>query len=272
MIAMKIRKAGKWVDVGNQLKVRKNGKWVDGTATMKTSSGSQVVSQKEYTKTYEATWTRSFYGTGAYKPRIRIAKWGDTLSHYALWYNTTVSNIVAMNKPIIKSPHVIYAGDRYVIGKNNLSGTLRPSYLAQGKHNGNRFNTNYGNRRSMIGFNTAQIRKDLAGAEIVKIELRLSRRKDSVGAKTATIVIGSHNNASAPSKFSENWYGQGHVRLDKNSTKWTTLDKWFGEYLKDNRIKGITIHSKNTGNSYLADLFGMGSTSYKPMLRITYKK
>lgn len=42
-----------------------------------------------------------------------IVKRGDTLSHIALWYNTTVDKIVKLNN--IKNPNLIYVGERLLI-------------------------------------------------------------------------------------------------------------------------------------------------------------
>ncbi|MFE9642119.1 hypothetical protein ACFYOC_24150 [Nocardiopsis alba] len=138
-----------------------------------------------------------------------------------------------------------------------------------------RYDSNGGTRYGKIGFNWSAIQSDLAGATINRVELRLSNQH-SYSAGGHTVRVGSHNNTSEPtgatsltgdfSRWTHSW--------NRGQTKWVTLPNSFGNQLRDNSMKGITIGRTDAGTQaeygYLRG--ASASTSLRPQLRITYTR
>lgn len=259
----------KWVD---NLPKRWNGsKWVDAVIRRWNGSKWEIISEQEYTTTWNATWTASFNGSSTSKITSRVAKWGDTVSHYALWWGATWNQIVNWNG--LRSPHIIYAGTRYIVQKGSLPRKRNSSgWMYQGQYTpSSKFDDRRGRQRSMIGFNHSDMRNKMKGAKIVKVEMYL-RSKHFYSTSGGSAVIGYHNASSNPSSFSEVKYNSKTQSYTKrNQGRWITLPKSVGEAIRDNKAKGITLNTNSTSTSRYGYFYGRGNGS-EPKLRITYKK
>lgn len=260
----------KWVDY---LPKRWNGsKWVDSVIKRWNGSKWETISEQTYTKTWKASWTSSYYGSSNSKVTSRVAKWGETVSHYALWHGSTWNQIVSWNG--LKSPHVIYAGRKYIVKKEKFPNRRNASgWMYQGRPSvADKFSNDLGRQRSMIGFSHSDIRKNLSGAKIEKVELYL-RSKHFHNSSGGEAVIGYHNSsASKPTSFSESKNGVKVQKFSKrNQGIWITLPKSVGESLRDNKAKGITLYANTNSLKRYGYFYGKGNGS-EPQLRITYKK
>ena len=110
-----------------------NGKWDTWVGWQYTSTGrvngiSGNVDRNQFTNGILLSNTSPIITPGNPNPPsyetsiIYIVKSGDTLSHIALRYGTTVSNIVALN-PQIRNPNLIYPGQQLTIKTNNNTST-----------------------------------------------------------------------------------------------------------------------------------------------------
>lgn len=260
----------RWVD---HLPQRWNGsKWVDSVVKRWNGRSWEVISEKEYVETWGAKWTSSYYGSSNSNVRTRVAKWGDTVSHYSQWYGATWNQIVSWNG--LRSPHIISEGVRYIIQKTSFPNRSNTGgWMYHGRESvADKFSSDYGRQRSMIGFNHDSIRSYTKGAKIVKVELYLrSRHWHYTSGGNAT--IGTHNSGSAtPSSFSETKHNVKTEKFSKrNEGKWITLPNSVGEALRDNKAKGLTLYGNTNSLSSYGYFYGKGKGS-EPKIRITYKK
>lgn len=138
-----------------------------------------------------------------------------------------------------------------------------------------RYSASGGTRYGKIGFNHSAIQSDLSGATINKIELRLSNMH-SYSSSGLTARIGSHNNASEPTGSTSltGDFNRWTFSWSKNQTKWVTLPNAFGNQLRDNTMKGITIGRTDAGTQGEYGYFrgASASASLRPQLKITYTK
>lgn len=260
----------KWVD---NLPKRWNGsKWVDAVIRRWSGSKWEIISEQTYTTTWKSTWTSSYYGSSNSKVTSRVAKWGETVSHYALWHGSTWNQIVNWNG--LKSPHVIYAGTRYIVQKAKFPNRRNTSgWMYQGRPSvANKFSNDLGRQRSMIGFNHSDMRSKLKGSKIEKVEVYL-RSKHFHNTSGGYAVIGQHNSSSVrPSRFSESKNNIKSQKYSKrNEGRWVTLPKSVGEAIRDNKAKGLTLYANTSSLSRYGYFYGQGNGS-EPQLRITYKK
>lgn len=260
----------KWVD--HLPRKRSGNSWVDAVVRRWTGSRWEIISEKEYTKTWKATWSSSYYGASNSQVITRKAKWGDTLSHYALWWNNSVSTIMSWNS-IIKSPHYIYEGTTYIVDKKPYPKRRNTSgWMYQGRYSPSRFQSDMGRQRAMVGFNDGDIRNNLKGAKIEKVEIYL-RNRHFWYANGGKAVIGYHNSSTdKPSSFSETKHGAKEQNYSKRSQgQWITMPDEFGELLRDNKAKGFTLYANTHDLKKYGYFYGVG-TSNPPQIRITYKK
>lgn len=148
------------------------------------------------------------------------------------------------------------------------------SYYGNEAHQGY-YSSDVGNRRSLIGFNSAQIKSDLSGATIksIKVTLYASHWYFNAG---GTAVIGTHDYTSRP----PTWAGS---RVDENrqqSSGWpkpgkrtVTLSNTIGDEFKSGLSTGIALGpGPSTNHEYYGKFAGIGSGSNTPTLTITYTK
>lgn len=261
----------KWVD--NLPKKWNGSKWVDASIKRWGSSGWEEIGRKRHVETWTARWTGSYNGASNTAVTTRVAKWGDTVSHYALWWGATWNQIVSWNG--LKSPHRIYEGVRYIVKKGSMPNVRYSSkWMYQGREQGGgRFDNDRGRQRSMIGFNYSSLREYLSGSEIEKVELYLESGHFH-STSGGTVVVGYHNLSatSTPNSFSEK---KNNVKSQKYSRRkqgqWIVLPKSVGEAIRDGEAKGITLNAHSDSSSRYGWFLGKGSGS-DPKLRITYKK
>lgn len=259
-----------WVEVSGLFQRWNGNSFEDATVRRWNGSSWEIISQREYTTTYRATWTGSYNGSGAYSTRVRTAVWGDTLSHYAVWYNTTVSQLTAWNQPFIRNPHRIYAGDRYTIARNPMGRRRNTNNIMYvGERSVNRLQNNHGRQSGMIGFNDAQIRSDLSGAEILRCEVFV--RCHSAHGNNVRAVFGYHNQSNVPGSFSETQYWAQSDTFTPGQGKWVQIPNSLGQRLRDGTARGVTLHANSSSNAYVGSFQGRGNNS-PPQLRITYRK
>jgi hypothetical protein len=130
-----------------------------------------------------------------------------------------------------------------------------------------------GNQRSLVGFDYATIRNDLAGATISKITLTAYAEHwwyNSGG----TAVIGTHNYTSKPSSWSDSRVNQNR----QTSSSWpraakrtVTLSTSIGNELRDGSTTGIAFGPGNSSDTIYYGKF-TGSGSNRPSITISYTK
>jgi hypothetical protein len=130
-----------------------------------------------------------------------------------------------------------------------------------------------GNMRSLIGFNDAQIRKDLAGRTILKVEFRMHYHhwwSNSGG----TAIIGWHNVVARPSSWNSAHVTPNRWRISgwkRGETKTISLGISVGSALKSGSIKGIAIGpAPNSTTQYYGRARGAGTT-LAPRLIIKFR-
>lgn len=113
------------------------------------------------------------------------------------------------------------------------------------------YSTHHGLRRVMLGFDDGQIRADLAGSSIVKVEVHaLNTHAHYNGG--VDIHWGGHNVDNPPGGFSavrRNVF-VNHWPKVGDGAYWRGAPLWFGRALRDNDIKGLTIEQPNGSNAY----------------------
>lgn len=113
----------------------------------------------------------------------------------------------------------------------------------------------HGNRRILVGFDTVQIRADLAGAVVRRVELTAvngsSRQRVGV-----TLHWGAHNAAVQPldwtavrrSAYVADWPQTG------TGEPWRNVPVWYGVEMQAGRVAGLTVHQPNGSDNYAGTL------------------
>jgi len=127
-----------------------------------------------------------------------------------------------------------------------------------------RYSSTHGERRVMFDLPDATIRSDLDGAVVRKAELRV-RNLHSYQNSGVDIHFGGHKSGSLPGSFSQSYNNvwSGHWPKVGGDT-WREIPKWFGQALRDDKIRGLTIDQPSTSVSY----YGLVHAGLD--LRITY--
>lgn len=260
----------KWIDF---LPKRWNGtKWDNGIVKRWNGTKWEIISEETHTTTWKATWSSSYYGSTNSKITSRIAKWGDTVSHYVMWFGVTMNQIISWNG--LKSPHIIFQNTKYIVKKERFPNRRNASgWMYQGRAEvPDKFSDDLGRQRSMIGFNDGDMRNKLNGSKIERVELylRSSHFHFTTGGEA---VIGYHNSdADKPSSFSEVVNGIKVEKFTKrNQGMWITLPNSVAEALRDGKARGITLYANTDDLKRYGYFYGVGTES-APQLRITYKK
>jgi chitodextrinase len=132
-----------------------------------------------------------------------------------------------------------------------------------------------GNYRSLIGFNDAQIRKDLAGATIVSCKVYLYY--DHWWANSGgTAIIGTHRYSGRPGSWANSSVDQDRIRSSgwpKPGGRWVNLGTTIGNGFKSGSARGIAIGpGPTTGTLYYGKCRGVSSGSKTPIIEIVYRK
>ena len=133
------------------------------------------------------------------------------------------------------------------------------------------YSSSYGNHKSLMCFDeTGTVRNELQGARIVEVKLWL-QNDHWYWSSGGTIFIGTHNHKTKPNTYS---YTQTNIvsqHFNRNEGRWVTLPSYVGEYIRDGKITGFTLHSSSNDKSYYGYFYGLGSSN-APQLRIKYVK
>lgn len=135
------------------------------------------------------------------------------------------------------------------------------------------YSSTNGNQRSLIGFDDDQIRADLSGATVTKVEIRLDNThfyNNSGG----TAVLGLHDYGSAPGSWSDSRVVQSieNETWAKGALKWVTVSNFFGTELQNGDATGLALGpGDSTSLTYYGYFVGQNGTN-KPQIRITYTK
>lgn len=242
--------------------------FVKATVKKHNGTGWDTISQQTLTKTWDSTWSQSYNGADSNEVVYRTAKWGDTISHYEMWYGVTESELVKWNN--LKSPHRIYEGTRYIVTKKSFPRKRDSGWMYQGRRPPESVTSDRGRQRSMIGFNSSNIASELKGSDIVKVEMYL-RNQSSWLKSGSKAVIGYHNSASTPDDFSATKHAVLGENFSVGQGKWVTLPKEFAELIRDGKAKGLTLFANNDTQEDFGVFYGH-STDSKPKIRITYRK
>lgn len=153
------------------------------------------------------------------------------------------------------------------------------SYQEDGSNRGisdcyqGRYSATNGNQYSMIGFDDAQIRSDLTGATINKVELYLNNNhfySNSGG----NAIIGTHNQTTLSGTHSSSQITDNiqATHFDLGQAKWITIPNSIGTALKNNTAKGIALGPGPSNSQSYYGYFAGNGQSGEPQLRITYTK
>lgn len=140
----------------------------------------------------------------------------------------------------------------------------------QGQYDGD-----WGNQRSLIGFNAAAIQADLVGATIIhcKITLYFEHWYYSAG---GTAIIGTHSYTSEPSAWADASVNQDRVQSSewpKPGKRTVSLGTTIGGEFKTGTSKGIALGpGPNDSLTYYGYATGLGGGSNSPVLEIKYQK
>lgn len=148
------------------------------------------------------------------------------------------------------------------------------SYYNNEAHQGF-FSSDVGNRRSLIGFNYSQIRADLSGATIKKVQFTAyaSHWYNNAG---GTAVIGTHNYTSRPG----GWSGSRVTENRQQSAGWpkpgkrtVVLSNTIGNEFKSGATTGIALGpGPSTSHEYYGRFAGYDAGANAPAITITYTK
>ncbi len=127
-------------------------------------------------------------------------------------------------------------------------------------------------RRTLMFFPLSEIKNDLAGAEIVSVQLYLKRLNTTHGEANCYTCIKMHNYSSAPSRWDDGADSgaadSGTPVFTRGQEKWVTLLNSVGEGLRDGTIKGLCL---DADTNYALSRYGRFNRS-STKLRITYTR
>jgi hypothetical protein len=124
----------------------------------------------------------------------------------------------------------------------------------------------------MVGFDVASIRNATKGAKIEKVEIYLQNRH-SWYYSGGTAVIRKHNQSNQPSRYSDTGLLKSEKYTVRGQGKWITVNKSFGEELRDGKASGFGLFQNSAEQEYYGYWYGMsGNSSQRPKIRITYTK
>ncbi|WP_274029443.1 fibronectin type III domain-containing protein [Streptomyces sp. MMBL 11-1] len=154
------------------------------------------------------------------------------------------------------------------------SGNAYISYWGNSANQGDAPPASYGNQRGLIGFNSASMVSDLAGATIKNVTVTLYANHWYYNAG-GTARIGTHNYTSRPTTWAD-------ARVNQNrwtSTKWpkpgkrtVTLPTSVGDEFKTGTSTGISVGPGTSSYTDYGRFAGAGSGSNTPVITITFTK
>jgi hypothetical protein len=152
-----------------------------------------------------------------------------------------------------RSDTLVYQGEwKEIYGSPNYIG---PPGQTWGKHKG------------MWIFDDNWWRSTLAGKKIIKVEMWIQRKGAAHGYyNDQTPTFWLHNYDTFPNG-QPSFFGKFHPGkdFDLGESGWVTLPNWYGEYIRDNKAKGIGIYRDNWERLPYIKFFA------NAQLRITYE-
>lgn len=129
----------------------------------------------------------------------------------------------------------------------------------------------YGYQRSLIGYDKADVKKQIGKKKVKKVELFLKNYYTNNA--TGYVVIGHHNSTKQPGKFTGNTKDDlQRFQFKRNEGKWVELPVKYGSGFVDDWMSGISIHCSMGSNAdYSVGFLGKGNGNNDPRLRITYE-
>ncbi len=136
-----------------------------------------------------------------------------------------------------------------------------------------RYDSNYGQQKSLIGFDGNVIQSNLVGAVIKKVEVFLyaAHWYNDYG----TALIGTHNISSAPGSWNDGNVNQNRVSevdWSISSGQWISLDvATIGAELQNGTTSGISLGpTTSTDHEFYGWFVGADGSNNEPKLRISY--
>lgn len=125
----------------------------------------------------------------------------------------------------------------------------------------------WGKHKGMWIFDDNWWRSTLSGKKIIKVEMWLQRKGGAHGYyndQVPTFWLHNYDNfpSGQPSFFGKFQPGK---EFDLGESGWVTLPNWYGEYIRDNKAKGIGIYRDNWGRLPYIKFYSNAK------LRITYE-
>lgn len=152
------------------------------------------------------------------------------------------------------------------------SGTKRTDYRSDKICQGEYVSDPWGIMRSLIGFDDASMRAELAGATINKVELFL-HNEHWYYVSGGTAIIGYHNHDLEPATYSSSVESQKSQKFtSRGQSLWVTMPNALGEGIRDNRYKGVTVFANSQNMEYYGIFSGAYDGANAPKLKITYTK
>ncbi len=156
-----------------------------------------------------------------------------------------------------------YAGDN----------SYRESYAVDDRMYQGRYDSNFGQQKSLVGFDGSTIRANLTGAVVKKVELFLyaGHWYNDYG----TALIGTHNLNNAPGSWNDGNVNQNRVTETNwsiSSGQWISLDvATIGAELQAGTTQGFSLGpATDTNHDYYGWFIGADGSSNQPKLRISY--
>lgn len=127
----------------------------------------------------------------------------------------------------------------------------------------------WGNQRSLIGFDFAEIQKAISGKAVVSIDLYLKNKHTwYVAGGDANII--THSFTAPPSTFDYTENRIASTYFKRGQHKWVSLDTKFAKQLAEGTITGFGLMGVNDDPRYYGYYAGRDDDSHYPTIRIRY--
>lgn len=235
------------------------------TATPATSTGIDVWivngSNNLRVRLSDGTIATYLSNTAAAVPNPPASAWTTQL---------TSSTVAKPTDAALNSYRKVYVGTwaQMFYGDGGQASSWGADYFAFGWKQSFSTYLGWGQLRTMIGFDSATIRADLAGATVQQVELYLNMT-DAYG-NDVLAHIGGHTYSAAPNSYDPSVRDKSRGRWGAHESAYRNLDTYFGNSLRDDVIRGLVIDQQST--SYSSYGQARGPSSDGPKLRISYTK
>lgn len=164
-----------------------------------------------------------------------------------------------------------WGADHGRLSHNHYNSLWKANHPLQGNYRPYHDGFNNQAEGGMIWFDDGNIRAQLAGARIERVEVFLYA-VHSAYYNGGEAVIGTHNARGYRDRFEEANHSVATARFwGRNQGQWITLPNWVGDNFRDNLLSGITTFGNASLWQYIV-YAGSNDGWKKPKLRITYVK